>query len=615
MDDDEYPEKGLIKRTPLGDGENKDSIYEEYDDEDEDLKYKSRNYEVDDNDEEKDFQSPSMIDEAIEEENHSVEAERQALESEILQKLRRDRDPIGNVEYSSGGNVDPEEERRAIKVLLRQDDSIDGMKKISDKFKVDMKKVLAIKDEMEEEKRRMEHEQKILMQQRMMEIKNPEIPRHSSRSMNYDEDDYEEDRRPSRYEKRFEREVNPPAPSVGGQDMMTTLLTYMLQQGQKADDRAFQMTQLMMQNQQQASDRQMQMMMEMNKGRGGFFDGEFGDVLKAKMMANVLSPGGGGGPEVSGTALILKGLVDSGQLGGILTEATGLLRDMASKNGDQGYEPLDIDANDISTVPPQYRQPQQQVKSPKPQPRPRKEIPVDEYDEYDEYDYSYDELEDEPENYAPIKSPKQQKHRQRGQQIPEQGPLSRAPMDVEFEPYTSEWFAQKICEKFPDTEWDVARKSSELVLKRAQMAGTDMNNPNEQKEIAMSILAVIGGAQGVIDLARASKQLMEFDNKGNYKRSPEEAAEFVKENMPEKLNVLKAFDWDMMMETATHFEDCKSMAKAIYFLKHDKVSPVVKKFLMAIRTSPLKRPPNPVNNINSQDIGDDEFDENPFGGF
>jgi len=54
-----------------------------------------------------------------------------------------------------------------IRVLLRQDDSIDGMKKIADKFSIGMKRVLAIKDEMEEEKRRMEHEQ--AMQQRMMQ--------------------------------------------------------------------------------------------------------------------------------------------------------------------------------------------------------------------------------------------------------------------------------------------------------------------------------------------------------------------------------------------------------------------------------------------------------------
>jgi len=148
-----------------------------------------------------------------EEESHSEEAEREALEKKIIKKLQRDRDPVGNIDYHSNGPVDPEEERRAIRVLLRQDDSIDGMKKIADKFSIDMKRVLAIKDEMEEEKKRMEHEQAILMQQRMMEIKNPEIPRHSYKSMQYDdEDDYEDDYRPAprrpRYDRQFDREVN-----------------------------------------------------------------------------------------------------------------------------------------------------------------------------------------------------------------------------------------------------------------------------------------------------------------------------------------------------------------------------------------------------------------------
>jgi len=334
------------------------------------------------------------------------------------------------------------------------------------------------------------------------------------------------------------------------------------------------MMQLMMQNQQN----QMQMFMEMNNKRsGGFFDGEFGDVLKAKMMANVLSPGSGG-PEVSGTALILKGLVDSGQLGGILTEATGLLRDIASRNSDRGYEPLDIDARDISSLPPKYRgEGDRRI------------------EEYPDYDY------DEPAQPPPPPARKTQPSQSSGI------PKSLPPDGVEFEPYTPEWYASKICERFSDTEWDVALKASELVVKRAQMSGTDMNDPNMQKEVAMSILAVIGGAQGVVTLARSARELMEFDANGDYKRSPEEAAEFIKEHMPEKVSVIKAFDWNMMMDTASHFEACKSMSKAIFFLKHPKVSPVVKKFLMAVKTSPMpKRPP---------DIEEDDFEENPFGGF
>lgn len=607
--DEDYPEKGLIKRTPIDEDYDEEDIPEEdipdYDDDYEETTkepetYKSKDYTIDEGGEEDYGNVPSIVDQAIEEDSHSEEAEREALEKDILEKLRRDRDPIGNVEYVSDGPIDPEDEKRAIRVLLRQDDSIDGIKKIAEKFKVDMKRVLAIKDEMEDERRRMEHEQKILMQQRMMEIKNPEIPRHSSRSMNYDDydDDYEEDYRPPpkrpRYEQQFNKEVNPPSQYSG--DLMGTLLTFMLNQATTADKRSFDMMQMMMQNNQQ----QMQMWMESNnKGKGGFFDGEFGDVLKAKMMANVLSPRGGN-PEVSGTALILKGLVDSGQLGGILTEATGLLRDLASKDKDEGYEPLDIDAGDISSLPPQYREERPRQRPPRQTKKPRK-IPEEDFyndiddDDEEEYDYSYEE-------------PQAQK--------PSSGvPKSLPPEGVEFEPYTAEWYALEICKRFPDTEWDVALKSSELVVKRAQMSGANLSDPGQQKEVAMSILAVIGGAQGVITLARAARELMEFDSKGDHKRSPEEAAEFIKEHMPEKVNVIKAFDWNMMMDTASHFESCKSMSKAIVFLRHPKVMPIVKKFLLAVKTAPMpKRPPN-VNDSLPPEGNDAEFEENPFGGF
>jgi len=165
---DDKPEAGLIKRTPI----------DSEDDEDyEDATYVPKEYIFNGEEEEEEYSNvPSIINQVKEEESHSEEAEREALEKKIIKKLQRDRDPVGNIDYHSNGPVDPEEERRAIRVLLRQDDSIDGMKKIADKFSIDMKRVLAIKDEMEEEKKRMEHEQAILMQQRMMEIKNPEIP-------------------------------------------------------------------------------------------------------------------------------------------------------------------------------------------------------------------------------------------------------------------------------------------------------------------------------------------------------------------------------------------------------------------------------------------------------
>jgi hypothetical protein len=326
------------------------------------------------------------------------------------------------------------------------------------------------------------------------------------------------------------------------------------------------------------------MFMEMNNKKGsggGFFDGEFGDMMKARMMANILSPGSG--QEVSGTALILKGLVDSGQLGAILTEATGLLRDLASKGRDDGFEPMDVDSRDISTLPPQYRDEPKRI-PPKKTPTP----PTDE--EYEEI-------------------PPQQK-KKFAEKPQKQRPVSLPPEGVEFDNFTPEWWAKKIVERFDGTEWDVALKAAELVVKKAELSGTDMTNPNEQKEMAYGMLAIIGGAQGVVALARASKQYMEFDSNGDFKRQPEEAAEFVKEHMPDKIGVLKALDFNMMIETATHFENCKSMAKAIFFLKHPKVSQAVKRFLSTIKNSPMsRRPPS----VDDGPVDDDE--ENPFGGF
>lgn len=614
--DEEHPESGLIKRTPIDDNggtfdDDENDIPDYYDDNENNTSYKGKEYNIDANDGKTPVSVPSMIDEAREEDSHSEESEREALESEIIAKLKRDRDPVGSVDYTPNGNVDPEEEKRAIRVLLRQNDSLDGIKMISSKFGIDMKKVLAIKDEIYEEKRRTEAEQTYLMQERMKEIRNPEIPRSTPRNLRHEEKDDDDGYRESRYEQQFDRHVNPPPQQQP--DIMSSLLTFMLNQATTSDKRSFEMMQLMMQNQQN----QMNMFMEMNnKGnKGGFFDGEFGDVMKAKMMSNVLSPGGGES-SVSGTALILKGLVDSGQLGGILTEATGLLRDMASNSKEEGFEPLNIDSGDISRLPPQYRkdqrpppqQPQQQL--PPPQQKREEDYPEDEFDDYSDVgyeDFDYDE------HGGPTKATEPPKRTDVRQSHTKTSP----PNGVEFEPNSPEWFAQKIIERFPDIEWDVAQKSSELVIKRAKIAGVNMADQNEQKEIAYSILAIIGGAQGVITLARSAREIMEFDSKGKAKRSPEEAAEFIKEHMPERVGVIKAFDWDMMMETTKHFENCKSMAKAIQFLKHDKISPYVKRFLMAVKTSPMsKNPPNTDNDLFG-DIGSSEngHDENPFGGF
>jgi hypothetical protein len=292
---------------------------------------------------------------------------------------------------------------------------------------------------------------------------------------------------------------------------------------------------------------------------------------------------------VSGTALILKGLVDSGQLGGILTEAAGLLRDIATK--DKGYEPMNLDQSDISsTMPPNYRQqiPQKVRKQREPEPEPEPEP---------EYEYEED-------------VPPPPTRRKVAQAPVPQAPQSLPPSNIDFPAYSAEWFAGKITEKYPGTEWDVALKASQLILQRAQLMKSNLNDPNVIKEMAFGMLAIIAGAQGVITLAKSAKEFLAFDEKGVAHRTPEEAAEFIKKEMPEKLNIIKNFDWDMMMDTSKHFENCKSTAKPIMFLKHPTISPIVRRFLSLIKSSPPIQPPN-LGSPGSED----GFEENPFGGF
>ena len=77
----EYSEKGLIKRTPI--------------------------IAIDDDEDIPDYEEDSLY------------VEREALEKEILEKLQRDRDPIGSVEYHNTGPVDPDDERREEERLNR----------------------------------------------------------------------------------------------------------------------------------------------------------------------------------------------------------------------------------------------------------------------------------------------------------------------------------------------------------------------------------------------------------------------------------------------------------------------------------------------------------------
>lgn len=565
-------EDKFIKRTEIDEGD---------EEEDDDLVYEGKEYDVPPA---KDYGAPSMINKAERDaERESVDSaklERKKLEEDILKGLKKDRDPVSTLGYTPRGAVSSDEETKAIRVLLRDNPSLDGMKSIATQLQVDMKKVLAVKDEMEEEQARIEREQKILMQQRMIDIQHPEVPRMTPKNTDYED---EEEEYVPRFKKSIRDEDEEGDLFSGKGGMQAFMMKYMMDQnrisaeaGRKSDERLFTMMTTMMTN---AQLQNTQMMLEMNKHKGGgFFDGEFGDVFKAKLMAGVLSPNT---PEVSGTALILKGLVDSGQLGGILAEAAGLLRDIATK--DKGYEQMPLDATDVTALPPNYRkQIPQQVRRP-----PREE----------EYE---DEYEQPPPPRRPAMKPPQQ-------------PQPQPPSEEDYPDASPEWFAQKITERFPGTEWDVSLKASQMIMERAKMLKTNLNDPNEIKEMAKGILALVAGAQGLIVLAKSAKDVLQFDDNGDSHRSPEEAAEFIKREMPDKLEIINRFDWDMMLNTAKYFENCKSTAKPIMFLKHPKISPIVKQFFMLIKNSPPKQPPN--LDSNGAEGGEEEFEENPFGGF
>lgn len=118
-------------------------------------------------------------------------------------------------------------------------------------------------------------------------------------------------------------------------------MAYVLDNARRAEERQWRA--------QARSDRMMLMMMRGNntpqKRGDGLFDGQLGDMLKAKIVTGALNLGGagavGGGSEFM---QIVQTLISSGQLQSIGTEAIGLVRDIMNKDN-PNYNPFEGNKN------------------------------------------------------------------------------------------------------------------------------------------------------------------------------------------------------------------------------------------------------------------------------
>ena len=483
----------------------------------------------------------SMIKEVAESNHNEEQNDAQILEKQLLHKIKSDRSPLENLDYVPVGNVGDDDRRKSIRKFLREDRSVNTCNLIAKKLNADLLQVTAIADEMDEEDRKKEYESSILTQQRMLSIPNPEIPQNSRPI--YDPQPPQQ----PQYEQQFKQHVD--SGSSKPPDITNMLLMYLMENAKTANNN-FQ--QMMIANQQamQAQNTQyLQMMMSGKKNDKGFFDGEIGDFVKAKMLASVLNPGGGS--EVSSTALILKSLVDNGQLGGILTEATGLLRDLAGGRDNDEYQTFDVNARDMSSsLPPMYQEQKQQHQFPIPQSPPP--------------------LPQSSPQPKPQPKPPQPKH------------VTLPPNNVDYSKFTPEdpeYWAHRIVKKMPGTDWEIAMRSAGLIIEEVRRTDTPLMSSQNPKDIAFGMIGVIHGVNLISEVAKSVRELLDFDSSGNYNRSPEEAAEFIMQNMPERAEAMAGLKVDTLIETTRLFKDCRAVAKPIAFLNHPDIKPLLKRFI------------------------------------
>jgi hypothetical protein len=192
------------------------------------------------------------------------------------------------------------------------------------------------------------------------------------------------------------------------------------------------------------------------------------------------------------------------------------------------------------------------------------------------------------------------------QQTPQGQPQTQPQAQPQAQPqWTPEKYVQVLRQKDPKIPEDVALVAAQLVCTAPELL-------NESPETKFKyIVMIIKGTEQLKDAAIGLHQFLIKQGK-----TPQAAADYVRQNMPDVAAKLKEYDYDTAMVELDRFSGCPSLKKYIDFFKHPQVGPLVRQFFMELK-NPAPPPQDPLTTDGFDLEGapdeiispDDEFNE------